>query len=204
MITKRLFIAIEIPAKIKTYLQNLQVELNLADRLRWTKMDNFHLTLQFLGDVTNDKIVGLSDRLTQELATLPIFELKLSSLGAFYFPRSQNARVVWVDMTGETEILQRIYQSTLIATKVFGFEPDHSTLKPHLTLGRSQKWLNQDDFARINQAINQVLVRPLCFSVSKVALIQSRLYPQGAIYTQLSAINLVSKSQSSQLSIRRT
>ncbi len=102
----------------------------LATGLRWSDQNNWHVTLQFLGSVTKEQTVCL----TETLATVhaPPVPLRITGLGFF-----ERAGVFWasVDLTPELLALQ---QKVTAATRVCGFVPEDRAYHPHITLARAK------------------------------------------------------------------
>ena len=80
----RAFIAIEIPPEIHQAIEDetapLRVALN-ASLMRWVPLDNIHLTLKFLGDVSPANVELLSQMLGVEVAQHQVFEMEFGGLG---------------------------------------------------------------------------------------------------------------------------
>lgn len=76
----RAFIAIEIPEEINKVLKELQRKFEGLGKINFTK-EPYHLTLKFLGDITEDRV----SKIIIALGTIKIkpFELELTSLGVF-------------------------------------------------------------------------------------------------------------------------
>ena len=69
-----------------------------------------------------------------------------------------------------------------------GYRQDRQNFIPHLTVGRIKKLENKNFFQKqIDKAKEQFLQT---FKVSEIILFQSRLTPQGPIYTELGKYNL--------------
>jgi hypothetical protein len=87
----RLFVAIPVPAAIRDEMVRVQHELQpLAPRgvVRWTKPEQLHLTLRFLGDVSSDRVAGLQESLrTACSGTTP---LPLYAQGVGFFPTARS------------------------------------------------------------------------------------------------------------------
>src|SRR3954451_882979 len=97
--TTRTFIAVAIPEALGQKLTRLQTLL--APELpgaRWTATLPFHLTLAFLGDVSDTDLNVLCLAAATAAAPLAPFDLRLEGLGASLQPT--RPRVVWVGATG--------------------------------------------------------------------------------------------------------
>jgi 2'-5' RNA ligase len=185
----RAFIAVDIPDDIRAAVADAQARLKrarLGVKVSWTKPENWHLTLQFLGYV-EEATIG---RISQSLAVLAerhtAFDVSVRGAGAF--PNETSPRVLWVgcdDVEGKLKALGRAVQSEM---EQFGFEPEHREFSAHLTLGRVK-------FPKPDVALTRVLdsVKDEAFGVMRVEaihLFQSQLHPEGSIYSKLSSHEL--------------
>lgn len=130
----RLFIAIPFPAHIKDALAAQGVALQqVCGQGNYTRRDNFHLTLQFLGEYPDTACVPLTTVLERTAQKHQAFSLTLAGLGAF--PKGNEA-IVWTGITqgkGACITLFRILEKELVQA---GFPPANRPLSPHITLGR--------------------------------------------------------------------
>src|SRR5437588_2884593 len=97
MSTYRTFIAIEIPADIRRRIKEHIDQLRAAFpdvRASWTREDNLHLTLKFLGDVAVARIPALSDAVAAAAHEINPFDLIVSGCGAF--PPHGRPKVLWL------------------------------------------------------------------------------------------------------------
>ena len=129
ILSKRLFVGLELPPSCKSALFGLNPHL---PGLRWLPEEQFHLTLSFLGEVDPPGY----DRLCQVLGSVrvPSFFLPLRGVGAFNV-RSRPS-VVWVGVgKGHPHLfaLHRHIQDSVLSS---GLEPDLKPFHPHVTVGR--------------------------------------------------------------------
>ena len=87
--TQRLFLAITPPTSVRQTLVALQQPLR---HVRWTPLDQLHLTLRFLGEVSNNT----RDALTDRLANVEVKRFPLPLEGVGVFPLKGPPRVLWV------------------------------------------------------------------------------------------------------------
>jgi 2'-5' RNA ligase len=132
----RAFIAIEIPNSIQEAIHkdtlNLRKALNPA-LVRWTPCENIHLTLKFLGDVSESNLQFIKQMLMQECAEHPTFDMQVGKLGSF--PNSKRPRVIWVGLSAPSELLS-LQNSIEAAASRLGYEKEERSFSPHLTIGR--------------------------------------------------------------------
>lgn len=185
----RLFIAVDLPPETLQALAQTQKRLKSAKAVRWTKPQQIHLTLQFLGDTPAARVEAIAHALQREVSPLPAFSLTLNGVGVF--PNLKRPRIIWAGLAGQSDALQALHRAVIAATQTVGFIPEKRPFKPHLTIGRVQKWANPGDYAAIRQTIQRAPIAEIAaFSVDHISLIRSRLTPAGPIYTQLTRIDL--------------
>src|SRR5215475_10815429 len=98
----RTFIAIEIPSEIKSALAVLQTELRRAGAdVSWTKPENMHLTLNFLGEVDERRIEEVERACVASAAEFQPFTLSINDTGVF--PNARQPRVLWAGLSGQVE-----------------------------------------------------------------------------------------------------
>ena len=179
----RAFIAIELPAPVRTYLQELGRELaqhTPPGAVRWLGREGIHLTLAFLGDeVTAEQIPPLREAMNKATASAVPFQLHLGKLGCF--PKPIAPRVIWVGVQGAVAPLQQLKTGLDRVLAPLGFLPERRAFNPHLTLGRVK------NFEAMRQAFLPYgqQVREIQFEVTAVHLFHSTLTPTGAEYTLL-------------------
>jgi len=168
----RAFIAIETPEKISKTLREIQKKFEGLGKINFTK-DPYHLTLKFLGDVTEDQTSKIKELLKN--IKLKPFELELTELGSF--PNENYIRVIWIGVKGgRVNELQQQIDSKL--SDMFGKE---TRFHAHITLGRVK-------FVKDKEKIKELLkteIPKLKFEVKEFKLIKSELTSEGPKYEDL-------------------
>lgn len=136
------FIAIPISNVVRHELANLTEAMKGTVPFKsWVHPEDYHITLAFLGNASEEKRKELSEGLLRKLQKHSGFELKLSQPGVFGQPKSP--RVLWYGLAGSAELidLQQITAQACIET---GFELDQRPYHPHITLAR--RWNSPTSF----------------------------------------------------------
>lgn len=182
----RSFIAIDLPAKIHNRLEKVSIHLkeNLEGApIRWVPVTNIHLTLKFLGDVSESNLEVLKDVLDTVVSNHNKFEISIGGLGAF--PKARRPRVIWIGIEAPPELasIQRNIESE---TARLGYARERRPFSPHLTLGRVSRSAGSRDVRKVAQVLNNFRVGFLGVArVEAVNLFRSDLQPGGAVYTGL-------------------
>lgn len=182
----RAFIAIELPPEIQLRLSELRDELKATMSglpLRWIPVENIHLTLKFLGDVSATNIETIADILRAECGHYAPMEMSVGELGVF--PDLRHPRVVWVGVQFPDELLQ-LQQRLEVETQRLGYPAEERQFSPHLTLARVQRGASREEQAGIGEKLQVQKLGFLAAAViDELALIKSELKPSGAVYTRL-------------------
>lgn len=136
--TERLFVAVKLPREQRELLEKeaaaVSRELKFA---KWTHSEDYHITLQFLGDTPKENIPELLDSLKGISGKLAPFSLYLDDWGTFG-PASA-PRVLWAGISGELGKLKELQQSVVSATAPLGFIAEARAYHPHITLARKYR-----------------------------------------------------------------
>jgi 2'-5' RNA ligase len=146
-------------------------------------MENMHLTLKFLGDVSPANVEMLSQMLYAEADLFRCFDLRLSGLSSF--PNLKRPRVIYIGIQapGTLEALQRGIDS---ASRRLGYESEERGFSPHLTIGRVKQTVTATEQQAIRRALEGTRIDLLGTArVDSVHLYKSDLQPTGSVYTRL-------------------
>ncbi len=126
----RLFSAIHIPELLHQAVSRLQAGLPGA---HWRPEENFHVTLQFYGDV--EPVAAHDLRLALQDVMVPQLELVITGLGHF---GGKKPFAVWAGIAGaspqENQQLHKLADDCHQAAKRAGIDAPRRKYTPHLTL----------------------------------------------------------------------
>jgi len=186
----RIFIAINLPEDIKKKLTDYQAKW-LELPCRWTKKENLHITLMFLGYLSDEELLEVL-RLTREAAQRhESFSINLKKI-IYGPPKKLPPRMVWAEGEKSEELgkLQNDLENSLLASPIKSLESESRPYAPHITLGRIKAWefrgIEPEERPEINEEIN------LSFEVNSIEVMESQLKRGGPEYTILESCPLKS------------
>ncbi|MFZ0034058.1 MAG: RNA 2',3'-cyclic phosphodiesterase [Sedimentisphaerales bacterium] len=181
----RCFIAVDINEKIRSALGDLQkrlqngVDVKRSD-LKWVDPRNIHLTLKFLGEIKDAKVVEVCNIVKAVADRHKSFELDVESVGHF---GGKIAKVLWVG-TGKgggnlLELQEDVEKSLALA----GWPQETREFAGHLTLCRIRNPAAGVKLAQAGEDYKDFKLGTM--PADSISVYQSELEPTGPIYTLL-------------------
>jgi RNA 2',3'-cyclic 3'-phosphodiesterase len=169
----RLFIGLPVPVELTRSLIRTAQTMHLPEP-RWTVPEKAHLTLIFLGEVSEDRLPSIE----QELIGLNVTTLHLRIIDLGSFPRSG---ILFAEVDPAPALL-RLQQQVVERMTRCGFAAEPRPYRPHVTLARlrSPLQLGKTQMARIDPARHS-------FRVEEVNLYRSHLSAKGSSYEVLAS-----------------
>jgi RNA 2',3'-cyclic 3'-phosphodiesterase len=181
----RCFIAVDIPADIKSAINGLIRKDGPAGGLRWVPECNMHLTLKFLGDVSDDRAAAIVQKLRDVVSLHSPFPARIEGTGAF--PNIKRPNVLWVGFERAAP-LKALFLDMEAGLAELGIEKENRPFSPHLTIGRVR------DLKGIDPAIRELSTYKETFfgtiDVHEILLMKSILKPEGAEYSRVAVLAL--------------
>jgi 2'-5' RNA ligase len=166
----RLFVALEVPRNAAMSLSLLRGGLPGA---RWIDVENFHITLRFIGDIdgrTADEVVDKLDRIER-----PEFQLQLSGIGSF---GSKKPHSVFAGVTQAPEMYALQGEIERICQRL-GLPADPRKFTPHVTLARLRN-ARPEEVAHYLSGRGNFYTNP--FTVNRFVLMSSKESVGGGPY----------------------
>ncbi|MDD4080369.1 MAG: RNA 2',3'-cyclic phosphodiesterase [Eubacteriales bacterium] len=171
----RLFIALKLPdAFIPLLKQAGKTFAANAKKISLTRAENLHLTLRFLGEVSEEK----ADELREFIRGIKPFETgegqaALTGHGSFFAP---GGLTLWAGLACDRAILD-LANGVEEGAKALGFPPDNRPFVPHVTLARR---------AILTRPLDELTLllpaHPEPLPLGPLTLFESRLGPEGPEY----------------------
>ncbi|GAA0594876.1 RNA 2',3'-cyclic phosphodiesterase [Streptomyces crystallinus] len=132
--TVRVFIALAPPDEAKEELaRELRPAYSSYPRLRWNRIEDWHITLAFLGELPVAAVPLLQPPLAELAAASHPLELALRGAGHF------DERVLWSGIEGDLNGLHLLTKEVRDVIRACGIAFEDRPLRPHLTLARARR-----------------------------------------------------------------
>lgn len=187
----RLFIAVAAPEAVKVEIEKAQAEMSRAlreARITWTRPEQFHLTLKFLGDVEALRVEPLTEALREACRGFGALNLRGEGVGCF--PNLRRPRVIWVGVRDELEQLSTLADKIETTVSGFTLEEREERFSGHITLGRIKELYHSEN-GKLGQMAQDMARRSFGqWRADTMDIMRSELLPQGPRYTELFRIPL--------------
>ena len=182
---KRVFIGIPIGRKIKSILPSFKSTVHCSrDIIRWIPPDNIHLTLCFLGNISDQDIPNIIQTL-ENCITFKYFKIIIESTGVF--PSPNIPKILWIGIGKGADELASLQQHIEKAVRKFKEINRKEIFTPHITIARIRRsQLKIDVLPFLNTVYS-----PIELDVNSVCLYESILLPERAQYRVLTEFPLI-------------
>jgi len=172
---KRCFICIDLPLETRKYLGEVQEILKKKNFFngKFTEFENLHLTLKFLGEISEEKINDVKERLKK--TKFNIFSANLGEIGVF---SERFINIIWVKFGGKGVFeLQKQVDDALN-----GLFEGEKRFMSHITIARPKKVFDKN---ALLDYLYKIKIKKENFNVSGFFLKSSDLQEEGPVYSTI-------------------
>ncbi len=187
----RLFTAIDLHPDVLLRLERLLSAWRPEALIKWTPLDNLHVTIKFIGQWSEGRLDELDAALTSLVPREP-FQVEVKDLG--WFPNERSPHVLWAGVQGG-DPLRRLALETEERLAILGIAKEDREFRPHLTLARIKKPV---PLGRLRQKMQEV--KPTFFGkfpAAEFALYRSDPGSNASTYRKLRAYRFESAAAAS-------
>jgi 2'-5' RNA ligase len=167
----RAFIGITLTQEIISNLKNWIECQDDSPWIKWTRPENLHLTIKFLGDINVNQLNNIKLLLLNICNRHRAFSLNIQNIGAF--PNYQKPRIIWAGISKNRSLFN--LASEVLSSITIG---DNKKFHPHITLARLK-----ENHHYIMQFQNNIHFGEM--DVGSINIIKSDLTPSGPIYKKI-------------------
>lgn len=179
----RIFIAVPIPTDIKLALADWCDERREEFRFqRWVHREDYHITMQFLGDTSPDRVDEIGAAIKRVISGIRPFSIEARGCGTF--GRPDQPRVLWAGVDGEIRSLQQLQNNITQENRKLGFIPEDRPYRPHITLARKYR-----EGSRFAADITELSPRFGSWTVDALVIYRTQMNRQ-PMYEQIASIQV--------------
>jgi 2'-5' RNA ligase len=195
----RLFIALDLDDVIRARIARFVDDVHaFAPSARWMKPESLHVTLKFIGEQPEARVVEIENA----LRTIAAVSVTINFKGYGFFPTATSPRVFWIGLRASPQLpsLAATVEEKMAALGISGEDRPY---RPHLTLARAGARSSGSPSAQKNDRPNRAF-RSLQEKLSVLSppefgtmtareffLYRSELSPKGSKYTKLAGFRLI-------------
>ncbi|WP_276299674.1 RNA 2',3'-cyclic phosphodiesterase [Halorussus lipolyticus] len=183
----RLFVSIDLPDEFTPEVEAVQDEFAEASGLNFTDPEQAHVTLKFLGDVSQGKLPRVKNAIRRAVDSSGVepFEATYEDLGVF--PDLGYIQVVWLGVGEGSDEMGVLHENIEREVTRLGFDPEDHEFTPHATLARMEhaggKELVQEKVEELSPTVGTT-------EVTEVRLTESVLTDDGPEYSTVESFPL--------------
>ncbi|BFI73232.1 RNA 2',3'-cyclic phosphodiesterase [Nanoarchaeota archaeon] len=175
----RIFIAIDLPEKIKEEIYKLEKKVK-GIYGKGVEKENLHITLKFIGEVQPDFVQKIKEQLNN--VKYNKFYIRIENYGIF------NDRVLWLGLSKGFEDIINLHNLIDEQLKNLKIERDYD-FHPHITLYRIKEINSKKDFEESLKYLKDYISEDIL--IDKFILKQSILRYEGPLYLNVSEYKLL-------------
>ncbi len=211
----RLFTAVDPPVELAGVLEAQIARWKPHAKLRWSRVENLHITTKFIGEWPEERLGELKKALDGVPSAAPGGPFPVSLRGLGWFPNPHAPKIFWVPVQVPVAVrvpvpvpvpvpvqmqahvpapaqggdrLRALAAATDAALAQLGIAPEKRPYTPHLTLARIPPG------ASIAELRRQVAQLPVAdwgtFATTEFHLYESRQGPSGSVYSRIHTVSL--------------
>ena len=147
----------------------------------WSRPENIHLTLNFFGNVDQEKVPAISAAATRVIKKFSPVQLRAARTGAFPGPRWP--QVLFIGIEDSSGSLSKLQNQLADEFAREGFPKEKRVFRPHLTIARVR---NPHRAAELAQTHFEMNFEPVELTLDELVLFRSELSSKGSKYTAIS------------------
>ena len=183
----RLFVSIDLPDDFAPKIEAVQDEFADASGLQFTDPEQTHVTLKFLGDVSQGKLPRVKNAIRRAVGSAGVepFEATYEELGVF--PDLGYIQVLWLGVGEGSDEMTALHEHIEREVTRLGFDPEDHDFTPHATLARMEhaggKELVQENVEELSPSVGTA-------EVTEIRLTESVLTDDGPEYSTVESFAL--------------
>ncbi|WP_448584283.1 RNA 2',3'-cyclic phosphodiesterase [Thermocrinis sp.] len=176
----RIFVGFFTTKSIQEQVEKIRQQADDFIKGKWVEPQNYHMTFQFIGDVSEEKVMDIIKCVQEVSQRHKAIKVKYRSLGVF--PDVDRARVLWIGVSEGADGLKDLAKDVYHTNRKFGIKSDSKPFHPHVTICRIKEYDKRKLKALLKKYEKASFGED---TVDKISVIRSSLTSVGPIYSVL-------------------
>jgi len=173
----RLFVSLNLPDIVIEQIVSLRDEISTDENLKWEPKDKLHLTIKFIGDVSDE----IKDQISKELCFINQYSSIKCIFNKFgFFYRDSKPIILWAGLSTDDQLINLITEVDE-SLKKFSILNEQRKFNPHITVLR----IKNDPGINFVNNYKKFTFKPILFTANSVTLYKSILHPEGSKYFEI-------------------
>ena len=173
----RLFISLNLPDNVIRQIIGLRDKICLEKNIKWEATEKLHLTIKFIGDVSDE----MMDVISNELLFVNSYQSIKCSFNKFgFFYRDAKPFILWAGLTVDETLLNLISELNTRLEKL-SVPIKQRKFNPHITLLR----IKNDLGINFVNNFKNFTFEPILFTTNSISLYKSILHSEGSKYFEI-------------------
>lgn len=185
--SRRLFVSIDLAPELHDAVAELQEQFSPIPGVRTTDPTQAHVTLKFLGDVSEDRLYAVEQALERgvERASIDPFVAEFGNFGVF--PEFDYISVIWLGVPVGGDHMEALHEGIEHEMVELGFEEEGHTFTPHVTIARME---HGEGKAQVQEILRSERPTAGQMTVEDVSLTESQMRRDGPEYSTVYSVSL--------------
>lgn len=171
----RTFISVDLPEEIRKEVKKIQDNLPEFNGKK-AELENLHLTLKFLGEISDDKVEEVKEKLRK--IQIEKFPATIDRIGVF---SDKFVKIIWLHIDGFEKLQKEI------DNKLKGLFPSEKRFMSHLTIARVKSIKDKKEFL---VKLKRIKIPKMKFIIDNFKLKKSTLTSEAPIYEDIEIYDL--------------
>lgn len=173
----RLFISLNLPDNVIKQIIGLRDKICLEKNIKWEPLEKLHLTIKFIGDVSNE----MKDKISNELLFVNNYQTIKCSFSKFgFFYRDDKPFILWAGLNVDKTLFNLIAKLNTKLEKL-SIPIEQRKFNPHITLLR----IKNDSGINFVNNFKNFTFEPILFTANSITLYKSILQSKGSKYFEI-------------------
>lgn len=173
----RLFISLDLPDNVIEQIIGLRDKICTEKNIRWEPKEKLHLTIKFIGDVSDE----MMNKISNELLFVNNYQTIKCSFNKFgFFYRDDKPFILWAGLTVDETLFDLITEVNASLEKL-SIAIEQRKFNPHITLLR----IKNDHGINFVHNFKNFTFEPILFTANSISLYKSILHSAGSKYIKI-------------------